>query len=529
MSLRSWWTAYREHRIRKLLAAHPAEALAVLRREPDLGAQALRTLYTGDALPDPQAFERMAGLDAAGRRPARETAAYPVLSTMGHGGTSPLLRTLPKYTNFAIRNFSESPPARRAINAIKDPISDMPWTIGLRKPVGAKQYATQADPTDDQHQRIVAATEMLIRPNDSQTGREVVQQLAEDLVVMGGGVLETQRNHSDARPYFLFPVDVQSIRINANWVPGSREFRYSQGRGYVFGALGTTDDVKLADDEMVYMRLNPRSNTPFGYGYLEAAFAILNAFLGAFTYAERRASNNTPNFGIFLGENMTFDQVRRWQHYWQNEIEGNGEVPILGGGRAPQTFTLTGTGADSLYLKWQEWCVRIIAMAFGISPMKLSLERDVNRSTAETQESNDWVTIAPVANIIRDGITHDILWKRLGWTDLEFFWQVRTADELKQATILAEQYDGDMIYVDELRQVYERPPLPDGLGQMTKTAYQAAIKAAAGLPAQGQSDGDVITPFDQERDTLSPDEGAFVRELMRRQRRERGGLAAVAG
>lgn len=529
MSLQSWWTQYRERRVRKLLASHPTEALAVLRREPDLGAQALRTLYASEPSRDSLAYQQLLDLDAAGRRPQRETSPYPVLSTMGYGGKSPLLRTIPKYTNFAIRNFSEAPPARRAINAIKDPISDMPWTIGLRKPIGARQYETQPDPTDEQHQRIVAATEMLIRPNDSQTGREVLQQLAEDLVVMGGGVLEIARNKSDDRPLFLFPVDAQSIRINANWVPGSKEFRYSQGRGYVFGALGTTDDVKLSDDEMLYMRLNPRSNTPFGYGYLECAFGVVNAFLGAFTYAERRASNNTPNFGIFLGENMTFDQVSRWSRYWENEIEGYGKVPILGGGRAPQTFSLVGTGEDALFLRWQEWLVRVIAMAFGLSPFRLGLERDINRSTAEAQDSQDWSTIAPIGNILRDGITHEILWKRLGWTDLEFRWEIKTSDELKQATILAEQYDSDAIYVDEIRQVYERPPLPDGLGQMTKSAYQAAIKAAAGLPSQGGDDADMITPFDQERDTLSPQESAFVREQMRLKRRERGALPAVAG
>ena len=528
MRLKDFWINYRERRVRNLLAAHPSAALAVLRREPELGAQALRALYAAQPGIGQDAYRKFTDFEAAGNGPQRDTAPYPVLSTMGYSARGTMLRTVPKYTNFAIRNFSESPPARRAINAIKDPISDMPWTIGLRKPLGAKQYETQADPTEDQHARICAATEMLIRPNESQTGREVFQQLAEDLVVMGGGVLEIQRNQSDARPYFLFPVDVQSIRINADWQPGSSQFRYSQGRGYVFGALGTSDDVKMSDDEMLYMRLNPRSNTPFGYGYLETAFGTVNAFIGAFTYAERRASNNTPNFGIFLGENMTFDQVRRFQHYWQNEIEGNGQVPILGGGRQPSVFSMTGSGEDVLYLKWQELCIRIIAMSFGLSPMKLGLERDVNKSTSETQEANDWATIAPVANILRDGITHDILWKRLGWTDLEFKWQLRTADELKQATILAEQWDSDAIYVDELRQLYDRPPLSDGLGQMTKTAYQAAIKAAAGVPTQGD-DTAVITPFDQERDTLSPEEGAFVRESLQRQRRERGGLPAVAG
>ena len=441
------------------------------------------------------------------------------------------------------------PPVRRAINAITNPILDLPFTIELRAPIGKREQAGEQQPTDEQQQRIEAATEMFLRPNNDLTGRQMLEMLLEDLLVFGAGPLEVQENQSDARPLFLFPVDAQSIRINVNWQPGSREYRYSQGRGYVFSSVGTTEDVKLQDDELLYMRLNPRTSTPFGYGYLEVAFETVTAFLGAFEYATRRASNATPNFGIFLGEHATIDQVRRYQHYWENEIEGYGKVPILGGGRQPSVFSMAGTGDDPLWLKWQEWLVRIISISFGISPMKLGLERDVNRSTAEQGSADDWITIAPVANLLKDAFTYWLLWKRLGWADLAFQWQIRTADERKQAEILAEQYTMNGITVDEIRQVYDRAPLPDGLGQLTKTPYEAAVKAALMLaappdaepgepgarededqdetPATPRQDARALTPFVwEDEDELSPQERAFVRELLKAQRRERYGAAA---
>ena len=85
------------------------------------------------------------------------------------------------------------------------------------------------------------------------------------------------------------------------------------------------------------------------------------------------------------------------------------------------------------------------------------------------------MTIAPVANIIRDYLTFWLLWKQMRITNMEFAWKVRTADELKQAEILALQYEMNAITVDEIRMLYERPPLDDGLGDMTKTAYEASI------------------------------------------------------
>jgi hypothetical protein len=199
-----------------------------------------------------------------------------------------------------------------------------------------------------------------------------------------------------------------------------------------------------------------------------------------------------------------------------------------------------------LWLNYQEWLVRIIAMAFGISPMRLSLERDVNRGTAEQGAHDDWSTIAPVANLVRDYYTYWLLWKRLGWTDLEFQWIVKNQDELKQAQIVAEMWNADNITVNEARKIYNRPPLPDGIGEMTKTAYTAYLTASAqaiflqkkpeaqsgqqpGTTAVPQKktpkkSGDtkasalLITPFTEEQLSLSPGEHALVREIIRDER-----------
>lgn len=506
------------------IQANPDLVISVLRQDPSLAASAVRSVLE---------------LNASKDAPNRDTSAYPILGPWGQGSTQPLQQTLPKATPANIRRFSEIPPARRAIRAIVDPIIDLPWAIQLRLPIGKNAHMKQPEPDDRQHQEIVAITQMLTMPNNDCTWRQWLSMVLEDLLVFGAGPFEVQENTSDERPAFLWPVDAQSIRINAGWSEGSETYRYSQGRGYFYGTLGSPDMVKLGNDELCYMKLNPRDSTPFGLGYAEVAFQTVNAFIGGFEYAERRASNNTPNFGIFLGENVTPEQCRAWQHYWINEIEGYGKTPILGGGKQPSVFQMTGTGEDQLYIRWMEFCIRVIGMSFGVTPFRLGLERDINRSTAKESQDNDWMTVAPVANIIRDYLTHWLLWYRLGYKDYEFAWQVKTADELKQAEILALQYNSNAITVDEIRQIYERNPLENGQGDMTKTAYEAAIKAAltppsvAGVPGQGQrpqagGQEAMVTPFDQEKDELSPQEMEFIRQLITLKRDERYGLRAVA-
>lgn len=510
--IRHMYTAVQQWRVKRYLQAHTSLAVDVLRQDTQLAATAVRSLFE---------------MEARGQAPSRETFSYPSISF--GGGMRPLQRTLPKISPAALRRFGESPPGRRALNALENPIMDLPWQIGLRKPLGSKAHDKTPDATLDQQARIEAATDMLTQPNNEMSWREFLEPVLEDILTFGGGPVEAQRNTSDKRPLFLWPVDAQSVRINCAWQPGRDTFRYSQARGYLYSSLGTTDDVYLDDDEMVYMKLNPRTNTPFGLGYLEVAFDAINAFLGGFSYADRRAANNTPLFGIFLGENVTVDQVRTWQSYWENEIEGYGKVPILGGGRQPSVFNMQGSGDDTLMLKWQEFTIRLTAMSFGLSPMRLGLERDVNRSTAQAGQSDDWATISPVASIIKDTMTHWVLWRQLGWRDLEFFWNIKVADELKQAEIFLDQWQTDSITVDEIRQAYERPPLEDGLGNHTKSAYESLFKAPPSSESPGE-DKPTVTPFDHEArsDSLTSQERHFLREALRGKRIERYALQAVA-
>ena len=60
--------------------------------------------------------------------------------------------------------------------------------------------------------------------------------------------------------------------------------------------------IPLLDDELIYIRLNPRSYTPFGLGPLEVAFETVNSFLGAHRFAGKLASNSVVQYALWLNE-----------------------------------------------------------------------------------------------------------------------------------------------------------------------------------------------------------------------------------
>ena len=79
----------------------------------------------------------------------------------------------------------------------------------------------------------------------------------------------------------FWAVDGASIRMNARWDGQPDTARYAQAAP---GQL-EANAVDLRDDQLMYVRMNPRSFTPFGLGPLEVAFETVNQFLTAHRFA----------------------------------------------------------------------------------------------------------------------------------------------------------------------------------------------------------------------------------------------------
>ena len=171
-----------------------------------------------------------------------------------------------------------------------------------------------------------------------------------------------------ALPLVLWPVDGASIRMNLDWDGSPTSQRYMQ----VNDQSGAKSQIKLDDDELIYIRLNPRTHTPFGLGRLEVAFETVHAFLSAHRYAGRMASNSVVQYALWLND-VSPAQHERLIRWWQDEIEGTGKVPILSAAQKPEVLRFAGGTDADLRLQWQEFLMRVIADAFDLPPVFLGL------------------------------------------------------------------------------------------------------------------------------------------------------------
>lgn len=416
--------------------------------------------------------------------PTRDSVQWPNLSLLGQNPSTQAQRIVYKSTPRNLRYFSNMPIARRAINAIKNPLCQLEWEVVPNKGISSNSEIDR---------QIEVATNCFSLPNDDDSFDTLLMQVIDD-ICCGAGVMEIGVTKFEDRPVYLWPVDGLSVQIYPGWRGGSNEARYLQTIGYGGSySVGFTPGVKLRDDEILYIRPNPTTSSPFGFGPMEVAFNSIANQLATAKFAAKLAGNALPPFMIDLGE-VSSRTVNTWRSYWTNDIEGEGKIPIIGtelvDGQAGAGKTrglnvqrLYPEGDKALYLAYQEFLRTEIAAAFDISNMSLNLERDVNRSTAEVAEDREWVqAIRPMARMIAGGFTRKVVWQAMGFTSIHFRWKGVDREDLeKTSQILTRYYTANVFTPNDIRQKLGEPPSTNAWGDMTKSDADIAIAAAKGV------------------------------------------------
>ena len=374
-----------------------------------------------------------------GRRrnePHRDTQIYPRLMQVLAGQRIDKKYPVYKPTPWNLRAFARTPYARRAINAIKGPISRLDWEVVPK---------TGIEENGEIRRQCEIVTRCLKSPNHDDSWRSMVERVVED-ILSGAGAIEMQVGGDPERPLWLYPVDGLSIQLYPAWSGDPKEAKYNQIPGYGL-AVGGNYGIDLRADELMYIIPNPTTSHPFGTGALEVAFTSISRMIGVGDYAANVASNARPSTILQLvgGDQSKLDALKAW---WRNEVEGQGALPFVGVAKENELkpVKLTAEGDAALYLAWQEFLKSEIAISFDLSPQNLGVERDVNRNTAEVAEDRDWQSaILPHAGMLASHINRDAIEGKLGFSQIEFrFKGLDREDESATSKILETYYKNNI-------------------------------------------------------------------------------------
>lgn len=421
--------------------------------------------------------------------PRRDTIIFPNLMQQNMGFQT-RKRLAYKPTPRNLRWFSLNPYTRRAINAIKNPIAMLEWEIVPKQGV---------DMNSELERQIEVASYCIEHPNHDDSARTLMEQLVED-ILLGAGALEMQVGADQERPLWLFPVDGLTIQIYPHWKGDPDEARYAQIVGYG-NYVGTPTDasvINLRNDELMYIRPNPTTATPFGHGPVEIAFNTISRILGVGEFAGNVATNSRPSIGLDLGDGASDMAMNAFRQYWRNEVEGQGNMPIFamtstsndGKTRGPSVLRFYPEGDDGLYLQYQEFLQRELAAAFDLSPQNLGIERDVNRNTSEVAEDRDRKqAIKPHAHAISQHLTREAIRGRLGFSQLIFkFKGIEAEDELNIAKVYETEYRSNALTPNEYRARRGWKPLEHQFADLLRSDVEIATAAARGTAVVDDED-----------------------------------------
>lgn len=366
-----------------------------------------------------------------------------------------------KRTPTNLRTLSESPIPRRAINVVKDSITKLNWSV----------VAIDENETEKYKGLCKIIEDSLLKPNPGDTFRSWLEQIVEDMLVCSAGSSEILRAGDPKRPFRMYPVDSFSVDLFPDWDGKPDSYRYAQRNN---GKL-----LPLTASEMMYIRMNPRSSTPFGLSPLETVWESANNFIDS----HKSAGNQTKStflrkiLNLGTGKDGNSADVKAYRSYWDNEVQGKGVLPIISGTN-PSVLDLGATDDKALFIEWQRFLIEIIAVSFGVSPKKLGQTKDVNRTTAESEDEDTEATVQSIAENIVEHINNHIIdgiFKMGGVIEFKFIYATSLKDLKTQADIDAIYLDRRVTTPDEVRDKQGKKALPNQHGEVLLQPSKSAV------------------------------------------------------
>jgi len=373
-----------------------------------------------------------------------------------------------------LKRFSETAIASRAIKLIRDAVAFNQWDIIAKDTLEEEKLKEEK----------AIVTRILSHPNPVDDDfPTLIGQTVEDILIWDAGVWEYVEN-----PPFMEDNDVLEIvsvpgytlSQNAVWRGDPEKTRWAQ----ILNIRGI-GPIKFKDSEIEYLVARKRSWTQFGLSPMEVVVEIIESWLGLSSFQRQTASNAYPRQLLYLGEKFTEDQVDRFRAYFRSELTGQAGPGIYGGGAgAPKVLELKPQGDEGLYLKYQEMLMRIFGFAFGLKPQDFSLERDVNRSTAEigsaasVKEAQEPVarliqgkinirTIPKIAKILNKPSIREVQFKYKG---------IDRRDRVAESKVHDVYLKDDVLTPDDVRAELGKPPYPNQIGQLPMSVLKELAK-----------------------------------------------------
>jgi hypothetical protein len=306
---------------------------------------------------------------------------------------------------------------RIAIQDVKGQIEGMGWDVA---------QVDGEEVTPELAKKIAAAKAWIRRPDPlaGRNFRACLSSWLEEILVTDALTLYPLTDRA-RRPLGLIQIDgatIYPVVDSLGRPPLPPEIAYQQ---IVHGQVET----EFTLPELWYRPRHARPDCPYGRSPTEMVLLTVNLALRSQLYDLTYYTEGSIPEGIYAVPGYDNAELNDLQENWDAVLAGDDQA------RRRMRFAPEGqyqaTKDRSWSYEFQEWLARVIAWAFGVSPMPIA--KVMNRATAEQMESSALESgVRPVAEWVAEIFT-DYLQGPLGLTDLKF---VFGSDETEDGSLV---------------------------------------------------------------------------------------------
>jgi len=358
-------------------------------------------------------------------------------------------KSFPRGVDFQVlRDFANYYPILRScVNYRKRQILQLDWDITTREVVSDKKVKEQYKKDGEDLKKYLRYP----CGDKTMTFRDFLNKVLEDLLVLDAVAIYRRKNRKGGLYGFL-PIDATTIEIVLN-EDGTTPVPPTEAYLQKINGQVTT---KLTTDDLIYRKLNSRTNTPYGLSPVESLIITVTTALKLSSFhLAFLIEGNVPEGFVELPKDIASDpkQLTLWQEAWDAMFSGDPrfqrKIKFLPEG---MKWNPIRKEEDMEFERFEKWLLQCTCSMMEVAPQAIGFQFERGKGATESEwEIGKERGLFPTALFLKE-LLDLIIQEDLGQEHLQFVWtNINPTNKQEEANVFKALVNTGAVSVDEWR------------------------------------------------------------------------------
>lgn len=360
-------------------------------------------------------------------------------------------RTYGRYSSITLREcYLKTSTLRATVDRVVREVTTLPWVVVAKNP---------RTMTKETMEHLARATRFFKNPNaNNESLQQLLSKVLLDMLVLDAGCIEKVKS-MDGQLMELYARDGATI------MPLEDEHGVLQGYDQKVWGRGGQEVVKFGPEELVYLKIYPRSWSPYGIPIVESIIREVAAVLYSMDFIADSFTEDEIPPGILVLGKIGEEAYERAKEGFQKARgqESKQKVRVIDNVDQADWLQLKRGNREQQLAELTKIVDKAIYRAYGVMPIEMGVTDSTPRATAEVQEKMGRVQLlGPLVQILSYFVNTEII-PTMGFDDIVFkFVTAPEVTDQQLARANKELVTSGIASINEVREKYGLIPNPGG-------------------------------------------------------------------